>query len=196
MKRMTKKISKHYTFHDCDIICDKCFGGCKVSQRIMDKYGELEDLLEQELGTVNLELTKSVFDEWHQYLQFAGERNAFEQMLGDVVGDDKINWERLRELAKADRERRVIVLPCAVGSEYYTVDKFCTEDGYYAEPKIHTFGDCDGCNCRCDKEWRPVKHVFWTASSILMLQESIGKGIFLTLEEAEKKKAELEDKNE
>ena len=47
MKRMTKKIGKHYTFHDCDIICDKCFGGCKVSQRVMDKYGELEDLLEE-----------------------------------------------------------------------------------------------------------------------------------------------------
>ena len=46
MKRMTKKIGKHYTFRDCEIICDKCFGGCKVSQRVMDKYGELEDLLE------------------------------------------------------------------------------------------------------------------------------------------------------
>lgn len=154
MKRMTKKIGEHYTFHDCDIICDKCFGGCKVSQQVMDKYGELEDLLE---GT---------------------------------------DWERLKELMEADREHRIITLPCPVGSEYYTVDKFCTEDGYYGEPMIHTFSDCEGCDCRCDKEWKPVKHVFWTASSILMLQESIGKGIFLTLEEAEKKKAELEDKNE
>ena len=95
MERLTKKIGKHYTFHDCEIICDKCFGGCKVSQRIMDKYGELEDLLEKELGTVDLELTKSVFDEWHSYLQFAGERNAFERMLGDVAGEDKIDWERV-----------------------------------------------------------------------------------------------------
>lgn len=86
MKRLTKKIGEHYTFCDCEIICDKCFGGCKVSQRVMDKYGELEDLLEKELGTVDLELTKSVFDEWHSYLQFAGERNAFERMLGDVAG--------------------------------------------------------------------------------------------------------------
>lgn len=195
MKRLTKKIGKHYTFHDCDIICDKCFGGCKVSQRTMDKYGELEDLLEGELGTVDLELTKSVFDEWHSYLQFAGKRNAFERMLGDVAGD-KVDWERLRELIEADRERRIVVLPCSVGSEYYTVDKFCTEDGYYAKPTIHTLNDCYGCDCRCDKEWRVVKHVFWAASSILMLQESIGKGIFLSLEEAEKKKAELEKGNE
>ena len=118
----------------------------------MDKYGELEDLVE---GT---------------------------------------DWERLKELMKADREHRIIILPCPVGSEYYTVDKFCTEDGYYSEPMIHTFGDCEGCDCRCDKEWRPVKHVFYTASSVLMLQESIGKGIFLTLEEAERRKAELESK--
>ena len=65
MKRMTKKIDKHYTFYDCEIICDKCFGGCKVSQQVMDKYGELEDLLE---GT---------------------------------------DWERLRELVKADREGKI-----------------------------------------------------------------------------------------
>ena len=67
MERLTKKIGKHYTFHDCEIICDKCFGGCKVSQRVMDKYGELEDLLE---GT---------------------------------------DWERLRELVKADREGKNVV---------------------------------------------------------------------------------------
>ena len=67
MKRMTKKIDKHYTFYDCEIICDKCFGGCKVSQQVMDKYGELEDLLE---GT---------------------------------------DWERLRELVKADREGKNVV---------------------------------------------------------------------------------------
>lgn len=118
MKRMTKKIGKHYTFRDCEIICDKCFGGCKVSQRVMDKYGELEDLLEEELGTVDLELTKSVFDEWHSYLQFAGERNAFEQMLDDVAGE-KADWERLRELAQADREGRCVVLPAPLGSQVW-----------------------------------------------------------------------------
>ena len=123
MKRMTKKIGKHYTFHDCDIICGKCFGGCKVSQRIMDKYGELEDLLEQELGTVNLELTKSVFDEWHQYLQFAGERNAFERMLGDVAGDDKIDLERLRELMRADKEGRVEIIEPDVYERIKTIEK-------------------------------------------------------------------------
>ena len=79
MKRMTKKIGKHYTFHDCDIICDKCFGGCKVSQRIMDKYGELEDLLE---GT---------------------------------------DWERLKELMEADREKRCVVLPCKKGDTVWRI---------------------------------------------------------------------------
>ena len=120
MKRLTKKIGKHYTFHDCDIICDKCFGGCKVSQRVMDKYGELEDLLEKELGTVDLELTKSVFDEWHSYLQFAGERNAFERMFGDVAWK-KVDWERLKELVEADREGRCVVLPCKKGDTVWRI---------------------------------------------------------------------------
>ena len=116
MKRMTKKIGKHYTFHDCDIICDKCFGGCKVSQRVIDKYGELEDLLEKELGTVDLELTKGVFDEWHSYLQFAGERNAFERMLGD-----EYDLDRLRELKQADDEGRCVVLPCKIFDKLWNV---------------------------------------------------------------------------
>lgn len=46
MKRLTKKIGDHYTYYDCNILCDQCFGGCKVSQEIIDRLGALEDILE------------------------------------------------------------------------------------------------------------------------------------------------------
>lgn len=46
MKRLTKKIGDHYTYCDCNILCDQCFGGCKVSQEIIDRLGALEDILE------------------------------------------------------------------------------------------------------------------------------------------------------
>lgn len=46
MKRLTKRISDHYTYYDCNILCDQCFGGCKVSQEIIDRLGALEDILE------------------------------------------------------------------------------------------------------------------------------------------------------
>ena len=134
MKRMTKKIGEHYTFHDCDIICDKCFGGCKVSQRVMDEYGELEDLLE---GT---------------------------------------DWERLKELIETDREHRIITLPCPVGSEYYTVDKFCTEDGYYGELQKFCQNtkmcsqECPFVNL-CDKIWEYNIPSDWKLASIFTEQD-------------------------
>lgn len=46
MKRLTKRIGDHYTYYDCNILCDQCFGGCKVSQEIIDRLGALEDILE------------------------------------------------------------------------------------------------------------------------------------------------------
>lgn len=46
MKRLTKKIGDHYTYCDCNILCDQCFGGCKVSQEIIDRLGALENILE------------------------------------------------------------------------------------------------------------------------------------------------------
>lgn len=55
---------------------------------------------------------KQVFDEWHHYLKFAGEKNAIEGALDDLYADGKVDYSRLRELAKADREGRVVVLPC------------------------------------------------------------------------------------
>ena len=165
MKRLTKKIGEHYTFYDCDIICDKCFGGCKVSQQVMDKYGELEDLLEEELGTVDLELTKSVLDEWHSYLQYAGERNAFERMLSDVTWG-KVDLERLRELAKADREGRCVVLPCKIGDTVYSIRHEQVPDNDY-RMSFHI-------------EMRIVSQKFG-----LIHADCIGKSVFLTRAEAE-----------
>ena len=183
MKRMTKKIGGHYTFHDCEIICDKCFGGCKVSQQIMDKYGELEDLLEEELGTVDLELTKSVFDEWHSYLQFAGERSAFERMLGDVAKEDKIDWERLRELVQADREGRCVVLPCKIGDTIYQVDYMTHGEALRAgvpeknDPRSkRKFG-------RRKAEYLPL--MVREKKMVKSLYSEFGKNVFLTRAEAE-----------
>ena len=45
MKRMTKKIGKHSSFYDCDIICNQCFNGCKVAQKVFDRLAAIEDIL-------------------------------------------------------------------------------------------------------------------------------------------------------
>lgn len=45
MKRLTKKIGKHSSFYDCDIICNQCFNGCKVTQKVFDRLAAIEDIL-------------------------------------------------------------------------------------------------------------------------------------------------------
>lgn len=85
--------------------------------------------------------------------------------------------ERLRELTEADKDGRVVVLPCKVGAPVYMT--FCGEvwemrvgqfhvNGY-TEPRIWADIDCD---------WASTQCVRWDLE--------IGKRIFLTREEAEK----------
>jgi hypothetical protein len=90
---------------------------------------------------------------------------------------------RLRELALADKDGRVVVLPCEVGSTVYT--EFCDEivekrigqfhvNGY-TEPRLWADIDCD-----------------WTSTQCVRWDLAIGKTIFLTREEAEEKLKEVQ----
>lgn len=84
---------------------------------------------------------------------------------------------RLRELAEADKDGRVVVLPCKVGDTVYTL--FCGEvvekrigqfhvNGY-TSPRIWADLDCD---------FMSTKRVRWDLS--------VGKDFFLAKAEAEK----------
>lgn len=95
-----------------------------------------------------------------------------------------IDLDRLRELAKADREGRCVVLPCEVGSTVYML--FCGEvvekrigqfhvNGY-TSPKIWADIDCD---------WSTTQRVRWDLA--------FGKTVFLTREEAEAALKEAEE---
>jgi len=98
--------------------------------------------------------------------------------------------ERVEELARADREGRIVVLPCKVGDlvYYLTEDGNCIFEGDYDE--------CDDCNY-CIKpiddlfrddpdEWecdfKPhVEQMYFDLSMV----DAYGKTVFLTREEAE-----------
>lgn len=93
-----------------------------------------------------------------------------------AFSDDTSKAERIRELLKADKEGRLVVLPCKVGSTVYT--EFCDKvvekrigqfhvNGY-TEPRLWADIDCD---------WASTQCVRWNLA--------IGKTIFLTREEAE-----------
>lgn len=93
--------------------------------------------------------------------------------------------DRLRELAQADAEGRLLVLPAKIGDKYYTIERFCTEEGYFAEPTMRDITDCEYCEYRCDKELRVVERMFLSTHTIMNLKDEIGKTVFLTPKEAE-----------
>lgn len=94
-----------------------------------------------------------------------------------AFSDDMSKVDRIRKLLKADKEGRLVALPCKPGAPVYMT--FCGEvwemrvgqfhvNGY-TEPRIWADIDCD---------WASTQCVRWDLE--------IGKRIFLTREEAEK----------
>lgn len=140
----------------CAETCGEC-DGCWGLDEIVNRLGAYEDT----------ELTPSdVHSLW-------GEWNAMMSVLNSIGG----GYERLRQLAEADKSGRAVILPCEPGTPVYIT--FCGEvwemrvgqfhvNGY-TEPRILADIDCD---------WASTQCVRWDLA--------VGKTVFLTREEAEK----------
>lgn len=98
------------------------------------------------------------------------------QDLLEVIGD--MNDARLRELAEADKEGRVVVLPCKVGDTVYEVTSRGTISEYdVMAARIEMFNTII--------EWRLRKGFVDRFCDGIPVEE-IGETVFLTREEAEK----------
>lgn len=97
-----------------------------------------------------------------------------------IVLCDGMTLMRLRELAVADQEGRVVVSPCKRGDELWT---YCN----YPVKRVYSFtvSDVSTLNGRT---------VLNTLGLGTIRPEDIGKTVFLTREEAEKALAEMEGK--
>ena len=87
------------------------------------------------------------------------------------------NYDRLRELAEADKDGRVVVLPCKIGDKLYRV--FAGEIFEHRVGSMKYFA--------IQKKWDIETYPFCPC-----VESSIGKTIFLTREEAEKALQEME----
>lgn len=98
----------------------------------------------------------------------------------DIKGilGDKCDFDRLRELVKADRDGRCVILPCKVGTQLYRIGA-----------SICKWREIDHCDEYCDGwQYRDC----WEGSAAIVEEsfnlqnlESIGKTVFLTREQAE-----------
>ena len=89
--------------------------------------------------------------------------------------------KRIRELAEADKDGRVVVLPCKVGDKLYRV--FAGEIFEHRVGSMKYFA--------IQGQWDIETYPFCPC-----VESSIGKTVFLTREEAEKALAEMEGKDD
>ena len=102
---------------------------------------------------------------------------------------DGMTLMRLRELAVADQEGRVIVLPCKVGDTIYAIVQVFGGDGVYhkiTEKKITGIG-----GNTMNKVWMVNRE---NSLEDRFSPSEFGRTVFLTSEEAEKALAEMEGK--
>ena len=91
------------------------------------------------------------------------------------------NYTRLRELAEADKDGRVIVLPCKPGAEVWVTRHDKVWPMYFVAPTLSAV--CPDMQVHCQKDTcagGPCKAYFGTDA------REFGKTVFLTREEAEK----------
>ena len=99
-------------------------------------------------------------------------------IIESAFSDDTSKAERIRELLKADKEGRLVVLPCKVGDRLYEVTGRKTISVYKVKAiRVELFG--------LFIEWDIVEGFVWQSLSGINAGE-IGKTVFLNREEAEK----------
>lgn len=96
------------------------------------------------------------------------------------------SYDRLRELADAEKEGRVVVLPCRVGDTLYQLSSAYTECTVYGVRKDNYC--CEGCEVPCDSHEVIFIDTIRPSSLVATIRccEELGKTVFRTREEAEK----------
>lgn len=103
-------------------------------------------------------------------------------LMGKSVAEIKefegIPVERLQELAKAEKDGRLVVLPCTVGDIAYELIRYC--DDQICDKAYLGCGECHGYN---KTEVRKCR--MGSVAQIVASMPYIGKTVFLAREEAE-----------
>ena len=163
MERMTEK---HYLGTDHYI---KCSGSCNVDMDCID-CPSFDCLVERLAAYEDTGLTPE------RCAEFA--RADAEGRYIVMRDAEQEGVARLRELAEADKDGRLVVLPCKAGDRLYEVTGRKTISVYEVRAiRVELFG--------LFIEWDIVEGFVWQSLAGINAGE-IGKTVFLTREEAEK----------
>jgi len=169
MERLTKRLSSGVPTYNYPASCyfDDDSGPDKIAQSVF-RQRCVERLADYEDSACEPEevLPKDKADEIALKLM----------RLADL--ESLCNYTRLRELAEADKDGRLVVLPCKVGDMLYEVTGRKTISVYKVRAiRVELFG--------LFIEWDIVEGFVWQSLTGINAGE-IGKTVFLTREEAEK----------
>ena len=148
-----------------------CYGDCL--KRLVADAADLTERLTAE----NASLREKVYS-------MSGEWCAMMSVLNSIG-----SYDRLRELAAADKDGRVVVLPCKVGDTIYFA---------YVHPILrytvtgYEMGNAGISRVRCKHVDKETGLTF----NFTFRPSSIGKTVFLSREEAEKALQEMEGKKD
>ena len=160
MERLTKRshdttkengvCCTHFHSSECFMVEGNCSAGCKWEEAAWSRLADYEDT-RLTPGEV-----RSLWGEW----------NAMMRVLNSIG-----SYDRLRELAEADKDGRLVVPPCKVGDTLFRVFA-----GEILEHKVRNMRYL-AIQGRWDIDTTPF---------CSYVESSIGKTIFLTREEAKK----------
>lgn len=164
MERLTEK---HYLAEDHYM---KCSGNCNMDINCID-CPAFDRLVERLAAYEDTGLTPEGVEYALRYLNSTS--------TAEIKGFEGVSVDRLLELAAADKEGRVAVLPCKVGKKiYYINGKYIIE-----VEVVHYTVDKNGAWLFVGETYNPETSGIYHCN---MRTEEIGKDVFLTREEAER----------
>ena len=170
MERLTEK---HYLGTDHYM---KCSGSCNVDMDCID-CPSFERLVERLAAYEDTGLEPESVE--------ALKLSMIGKEISEITEFDGLPIDRLRELAEADKDGRVVVLPCKVGDRLYEVTGRKTISVYKVKAiRVELFG--------LFIEWDIVEGFVWQSLSGINAGE-IGQTVFLTREDAKKELEEMKD---
>lgn len=161
MERLTKMHYKssdgHYMACSELIECDGRCADCPYLDNMVERLAAYEDtgLTPEEVGALQ--------KDWSNLCTIIGECGGL---------------DRVKELAEADKDGRVVVLPCKVGDTVWMFSEIFGEALPYTVDLISVVGKCLGYSANCSRNDELLDSIDFEGNDI-------GRDVFFTREEAE-----------